>query len=138
VRGLEERPDGLAQVRSDGLAQVRSDDSASLGQDDSAQVRSASSGRGQSRLPPKLLGSFDPVLLGWASRDDVVGEYRSLVTVNGIFRPFVMVAGRAVGTWGLPDGPGGAATMELFEPISPTAAGVLEREVADVRRFLTS
>jgi hypothetical protein len=49
--------------------------------------------------PPRLLGPFEPVLLGWTSRDDVVGRHRSLVTVNGIFRAFAMVGGRAVGTW---------------------------------------
>jgi len=53
--------------------------------------------------PPRLLGPFEPVLLGWTSRDDVVGEHRQLVTDNGIFRAFVMVDGRAVGTWSYAD-----------------------------------
>jgi hypothetical protein len=38
--------------------------------------------------PPRLLGAFDPLLLGWTSREEVVGPHRMLVTRNGIFRPF--------------------------------------------------
>jgi len=49
--------------------------------------------------PPRLLGAFDPLLLGWASREHVVGEHKLLVTTNGIFRPFALVKGRAVSTW---------------------------------------
>jgi hypothetical protein len=37
--------------------------------------------------PPRLLGAFDPLLLGWTSREEVVGPHRMLVTSNGIFRP---------------------------------------------------
>src|ERR1700733_13287721 len=40
--------------------------------------------------PPRLLGAFDPLLLGWVSREDVVGPHRMLVTTNGIFRPFAL------------------------------------------------
>ena len=39
---------------------------------------------------------FDPLLLGWTSREEVVGPHRMLVTINGIFKPFALVAGRAV------------------------------------------
>ena len=30
--------------------------------------------------PPRLLGAFDPLLLGWASRDLIVGPHRRIVT----------------------------------------------------------
>ena len=46
--------------------------------------------------PPRLLGAFDPVLLGWTSREQILGPHTELVTLNGIFRPFAMVKGRAV------------------------------------------
>ena len=36
------------------------------------------------------------MLLGWTSREDILGPHTHLVTVNGIFRPFAMVEGRAV------------------------------------------
>ena len=50
---------------------------------------------------PRLLGAFDPLLLGWTSRELILGPHTHLVTLNGIFRPFAMVKGRAVGTWRL-------------------------------------
>src|SRR5665811_2097592 len=52
------------------------------------------------RRLPKLLGGFDPLLHGWVDREPVLGGNRTIVTTNGIFRPFALVGGRAVGTWG--------------------------------------
>ena len=57
------------------------------------------------RVPaPRLLGAFDPLLLGWVSRDPVVGPHLQVVTTNGIFRPVALVDGRVVATWGLAGG----------------------------------
>ena len=50
---------------------------------------------------PRLLGPFDPLLLGWVDRGDVIGAHTSLVTNNGIFRPFALVDRRAVAVWRL-------------------------------------
>lgn len=47
----------------------------------------------------RLLGSFDPILHGWSSREMCVGGHRSVVTANGIFRPVVLSGGRVRGTW---------------------------------------
>jgi hypothetical protein len=41
------------------------------------------------------------VLLGWASRADLLGEDSGKVTVEGVFKPFALVGGRAVATWRL-------------------------------------
>jgi Winged helix DNA-binding domain len=51
--------------------------------------------------PPRLLGSFDPVLLGWVSREPMLADKAPIVTVNGIFRPFALVRGRAVAVWSM-------------------------------------
>ena len=51
--------------------------------------------------PPRLLGPFEPLLLGWRSREPVLGAHTGVVTLNGIFRPIALVRGRAVGTWRL-------------------------------------
>lgn len=83
--------------------------------------------------PPRLLGPFDPLLLGWADRAPVVGSRRDLVTSNGVFRAFALVAGRAAATWSLADG-----TVHPFEPMSPAISTALSAEAADVRRFLGS
>jgi hypothetical protein len=83
--------------------------------------------------PPRLLGAFDPLLLGWASRDDVIGPHRGLVTNNGIFRPFALVDGRAVATWRLTRG---KVEVEQLERVAKKAAGRLEADATAVEAFL--
>jgi hypothetical protein len=83
--------------------------------------------------PPKLLGAYEPVLLGWTSRDDILGKHRQLVTLNGVFRPFAIVNGRVAGTWGMPEG---RVELEPLGRISKADREALDRDAADVRRFL--
>lgn len=84
---------------------------------------------------PKLLGGFDPLLHGWVDRRPVLGENQTIVTTNGIFRPFALVAGRAVATWGLP---AGRVTLKPFKPLAAGVLAGLEREARDVERFLAA
>jgi hypothetical protein len=105
VRGLHDRGDGTV-----------------------ALTRSA-----RAALPkPRLLGPFDPLLLGWTDRTPIVGPYGQLVTDNGLFRPFALVDGRAVATWSPTGG------IEPFEELSEATTTALETELIDVRRFLGS
>jgi hypothetical protein len=83
--------------------------------------------------PPRLLGAFDPVLLGWVSRAAIVGRHRGIVTTNGIFRPFAMVAGRAVAIWGLP---GGVVEIRPLETVGAGVVDALESDATAVLRFL--
>jgi hypothetical protein len=83
--------------------------------------------------PPRLLGAFDPLLLGWASREEVVGPHKILVTINGIFRPFALVGGRAVATWKLA---GGKLTIKHLEEVRKKDAAALETEAQRVLEFL--
>ena len=83
--------------------------------------------------PPRLLGTFEPVLLGWTSREDILGEHLELVTVNGLFRPFALVKGRAVGRWSMVKG---RVVLEPFGRIATADREALERDAADVERFL--
>jgi hypothetical protein len=85
--------------------------------------------------PPRLLGAFDPLLLGWSSREGVVGEHHQLVTTNGLFRPFALVGGRAVATWRLPKG---KVEIEHLERVTKKAAGRLEADAAAVEAFLSN
>lgn len=82
---------------------------------------------------PRLLGAYDPLLLGWASREDVVGPHRSLVTSNGIFRPFALVDGRAVATWRLEPG---RVRVDPLEPVPPEVVAALDADGEGVLRFL--
>jgi hypothetical protein len=83
--------------------------------------------------PPRLLGPFDPVLHGWASRGPIVGRHRQVVTSNGLFRATAFVGGRVVGTWGLA---AGTLSLRLLEPVSAAALDALREDAADVLRFL--
>jgi hypothetical protein len=82
--------------------------------------------------PPRLLGAFDPLLLGWTSREEVVGPHKLLVTNNGIFRPFALVEGRAVARWGLA---GGKVTIEHLGKVRKKDAAALEEEAQRVLEF---
>lgn len=82
---------------------------------------------------PRLLGAFDPVLLGWTSREPILGPHTHLVTMNGIFRPFALVKGRAAAGWKLSRG---KVEIEPLGPISKVATAALEADAADVERFV--
>ncbi|MFN8215006.1 MAG: winged helix DNA-binding domain-containing protein [Solirubrobacterales bacterium] len=84
--------------------------------------------------PPLLLGAFDPLLLGWTSREEIVGPHRLLVSDNGLFRPFALVRGRAVATWRLQRG---RVAIEYLEEVPKRAAAALGREAAAVEAFFT-
>ncbi len=84
-------------------------------------------------LPPRLLGPFDPVLLGWTSREPLLGSHGDVVTVNGIFRPFALVRGRAAATWSMP---GGEVVLQPFGRLTRSVSAALEADAADVSRFL--
>jgi hypothetical protein len=85
-------------------------------------------------LPPaRLLGPFDPVLLGWVSRDELLGANKVVVTVNGLFRPFALVRGRAVATWRMP---AGEVILEPFKPLSRSVAAALRADAREVVRYL--
>jgi Winged helix DNA-binding domain len=107
---LQDRPDGLAELARGRPADVP-------------------------RMPePRLLGAYDPVLLGWASRADILGDHQDIVTVNGLFRPFALVDGRAAGIWSWT---GGQVVLSRFEELSAAAESALAAETRDVQRFLT-
>ena len=82
---------------------------------------------------PQLLGSFDPLLHGWASREPVTGTHDSRVARGGLFRPIALVRGRAVATWRLN---GSRVELEPFRPLARTDAAALEADAESVLRYL--
>jgi hypothetical protein len=107
---LHERPDGLIELR----------------------------GRGHGSSPagavaPRLLGAFDPLLIGWRDRAFVTGAHDGEVIRGGLFRPSLLVDGRVVGAWGLVDG---RVQLEPLEPIEAQAWRALEADGAAVCRYL--
>jgi hypothetical protein len=85
--------------------------------------------------PPRLLGPYDPVLHGWASREPLLGRHDAAIVTGGIFRPFALVGGKPVGTWRLSQG---RVELQPFERLSRAAASALAAEAADVERFLAA
>ena len=83
--------------------------------------------------PPRLLGSFEPLLLGWVSREEVVGPHKLLVTNNGIFRPFALLDGRAVATWRLS---GSKLEIEHLGRVTKKATAALEADGRAVLAYL--
>ncbi len=81
---------------------------------------------------PRLLGPFDPLLLGWATRDFVVGPH-TVVTSNGLFRACALVDGRVVAIWRLA---GTTLTVTLLEKVNAAAVDALRTDAADVLRYL--
>jgi len=82
---------------------------------------------------PRLLGAFEPLLLGWRSRDDVLGEHADKVVSGGVFRSFALVHGRAAAVWRIADG---RVQIEPFHELDGDVAAALERDGQAVRRFL--
>jgi hypothetical protein len=83
--------------------------------------------------PPRLLGPFEPMLVGWGSRGPVLGEHDARVVTGGVFRGFAMVGGRGVATWRL-HGP--EVAIEPFASVSEADAQALRDDGAAVTHFL--
>jgi Winged helix DNA-binding domain len=118
-RGLTAIAAGLSQ-RADGLASL-------------ARAPGGQAPGDHGRPPHRLLGSFDPLLHGWVSREPVLGGHQGVVTTNGIFRPFALVRGRGVATWRLARG---RVTLAPFAPLAAADETALMTDAADVLRFL--
>jgi hypothetical protein len=82
---------------------------------------------------PRLLGSFEPILLGWKSRSRLLGKAEPLVVSGGVFRPFALVQGRAVATWKLV---GHNIVLQPFAPLAGADRHRLDADAKDVVRFL--
>ncbi len=83
--------------------------------------------------PPRLLGPFDPLLLGWCSREFVLCSPAEVVTTNGIIRAIALVGGRAAGTWTMA---GGRVALKMWKQPSRATSAALEREADAVEAYL--
>jgi hypothetical protein len=83
--------------------------------------------------PPRLLGPFDPVLLGWTSREWLLDSHKAVITVNGLFRPFALVDARAVAIWSMP---AGKVVLDPFDRLTRKVTAALQVDALDVVRYL--
>ena len=87
----------------------------------------------------KMLGAFDPYLLGYRTRDLSVGPelLKRVHPGGGIIRPTILVDGRAVATWARKR-TGGKLSIALspFESLSDDVRAGIDAEVEEIGRFL--
>ncbi len=83
--------------------------------------------------PPRLLGAFDPVLLGWVSREPILAANKPIVTINGLFRPFALVRGRAAAVWSMR---AGEVALKPFGRLKREDAVALQADARAVVSYL--
>jgi hypothetical protein len=83
--------------------------------------------------PPRLLGAFDPILLGWRSREFIVGGYAPRIMIGGMFVAFALANGRALGLWRIERG---RVSLEPFGRLAARDRRALEADGDDVIRYL--
>ena len=87
----------------------------------------------------RVLGPFDPYLLGYAKRDLDVPEHllKRINAGGGMIRSCALIDGRLVGTWDRKRRARGlSVTLTAFESLSDDAQTQLEVEFAEIGRFL--
>lgn len=128
-RGFNAIADELSEVSVDGAGMLMTPDSA-------ARIDEVLSGPAE---VVRVLGPFDPYLLGYAKRQLGV-EKPLLKRINaggGMIRSCVIIDGRLVGTWERKRRARGLAVrVTCFEPLSDDAQSQLESEFAEIGRFL--
>jgi Winged helix DNA-binding domain len=88
---------------------------------------------------PRLLGHFDPLLMGYQDRALILdpAHARSIQAGGGFIQPTVLADGRVAGTWRLNRGPGRARlVVEPFTALANATRDALAAEAADVGRYL--
>jgi hypothetical protein len=91
--------------------------------------------RGAPLPEPRLLGVFEPVLVGWRSREWVLGDHEQRVVSGGIFRALAIVKGHAAATWTISDR---RIDIAPFGQLAGADRAALERDADAVLRFLAS
>ena len=89
----------------------------------------------------RVLGPFDPYVLGYAKRDLDVPDHllKRINAGGGMIRSCVLIDGRLVGTWDRKRRARGlSVTVTAFEPLSEDAQSQLGTEFAEIARFLGS
>lgn len=95
-------------------------------------------GETEPRQGLRLLSAFDNYLVGYRDRDAIVDlARRTEVYDGGIIRPTVLHDGRVVGRWQLTRTARSATVaVHPLEPLSRRVRDALDREIADVGRFI--
>jgi hypothetical protein len=91
-------------------------------------------GDARSRPRPCLLDQWDPLLVGWRSRESLLEHYPRRKSAEAHYRPFAYARARAVAIWSLSRG---VVTIdEPFVTLKPAERQALAADADDVARFL--
>ncbi|MGO1562493.1 hypothetical protein CZ771_05510 [Actinomycetales bacterium JB111] len=86
------------------------------------------------KRPRALLApAFDEIILGYQDRALVADPAMQRAIVpgnNGVFRPVVLLDGRAVGTWKVPASGAREPVAEMVEEVGPSALGLIDKALA--------
>jgi hypothetical protein len=82
-----------------------------------------------------LLDQWDPLLVGWRSRESLLDRYPRRDSPEAHFRPFAYARARAVATWSLRKGV--VSIDEPFASVTRADRAALAADAADVERFVS-
>ncbi len=82
-----------------------------------------------------LLDQWDPLLVGWRSRESLLEHYPRRASPEAHYRPFAYVRARAVAVWSLRGGT--VSVDEPFTRLTRAEQAALGADAADVERFLS-
>lgn len=82
-----------------------------------------------------LLDQWDPLLVGWRSRELLLEHYPRKAAAEAHYRPFAYVRARAVAIWSLRQGT--VAIDEPFTRLTRAEQAALGADAADVERFFS-
>lgn len=85
--------------------------------------------------PPRLLGPFDPLLLGWKSRKWILQSHEPRVVGNGLIRAIALVRGRAAATWRMR---AGEIVLEPLGHLARNDAVALEADARHIVHYLAA
>lgn len=106
---------------------------------DGAELSALAGRDGAAGPRPRLLGHFDPLLMGYRDRALILDPARAqrIQAGGGFIQPTVLVAGRVAGTWRLNRrGTRAGLVVEPFTALTVATRDALAAEATDVGRFL--
>jgi hypothetical protein len=84
---------------------------------------------------PCLLDQWDPLLVGWRSRESLLEHYPRRASPEAHYRPFAYARARAVATWSSTHG---VVTIDKpFAPLKRAERQALAADAADLAQFLS-
>lgn len=82
-----------------------------------------------------LLDQWDPLLVGWRSRESLLEHYPRRASAEAHYRPFAYVGARAVAIWSFRQG--AVAIGEPFKRLTRHEQAALAADAADIERFFS-